>query len=112
MTDDIDPDAILAEALGIVEALSIAQVGDHGSMADLEAMAFHDRLEDPNLSFAVVRVFAGLVAAFAGYIAAARTGTSKGAEYERVARDLIRRSTSGLAFRAERRPPNDLPPGL
>jgi hypothetical protein len=51
MTDEIDPDAILAEALRIVEALSIAQVGDHGSMADLEAMAFNHRLGDPNLSF-------------------------------------------------------------
>lgn len=111
VTADFDPDAMLAEALLIVEALSIAQVGDPGSMADLEALSFNGRLGDPNLSFMVVRVFAGLVAAFAVLIAETRTGTTTGEECERAARDLIRRATSSPAFRAVRRPPDDLPPG-
>jgi len=111
MTEHLDPDAVLAEALSIVEALSVAQLGG-GAMADLEAMAFHDRLADPNLSFVVVQVFAGLVAGFAGLIAEARTGRSGGASHEREARELIRRATSGGAFRAIRRPPDDLPPAF
>jgi len=109
MTEEPDADSVLAEALAIVEALSIAHISG-GSMADLEAMAFHDRLEDPNLSLVVTSVFAAVIATFARHIAEASNGQSGVADRDREAAEIIQRTLLSGAFRAVRRPPDDLPP--
>ncbi len=104
----IDPDALVAEARNIVKALSIAQVGGHHSMAELEAMDFFDRLEEPNLLYAVLKVFSATVAALAEYTATETIGIEDGAEHEQFAAEFIRRGVDALELDIS--PRTDEPP--
>jgi hypothetical protein len=97
MTDPaIDPDEVVAEAKRFVEACAIAQVGDHHSMAEAEVMSRIEQLEEPNLCYAVVKTFAGTVAAFAAAVS----------ENESEAISFIREAVANLEIRTEPRPPS------
>lgn len=90
----ISPDEIVANAKHIVEACATAQVGDHHSMAEAEVISQIDELEDPNLLYAVVKVFSGVVSAFAMNLA----------DDEPTAVEAIRIAVHNLQFRSDTGP--------
>ena len=102
-----DPDEVVSEAVRIVKAVSIAQVGDHHPMAEVEVMDQFDSLDDPDLLYAVVKTFAGTVAALASYTASEMRPSATGAEHEEIACEVIRRAIDGLGHIVQKRSQDD-----
>jgi hypothetical protein len=102
VTDD-DVEQLIESAKAIVKALAEAQVGDHHSMANLEAMEQIDQFEDdPELLYAVLRMFSGALAVTAGLLTTDAIGEKTGPTYEAATIDFIRRAVDGLDYNAHR----------
>lgn len=102
---DINADELMADAKRIVKACAIAQVGDHHSMAEVEVADQMDRiLDEPDLCYAVVKVFSGALAKMASEIAAELLESPAPEELEAVAIEYIRRAVDDIEYRAQSRP--------
>ncbi len=102
VTDD-EIESLVDKAKGIVKALAEAQVGDHHSIANLEAMEQIDRFEDdPELLYAVLRMFSGALAVMAGLVTTDAIGDELGPKYEAATIELIRRAVDELDYTAHR----------
>jgi hypothetical protein len=102
MTDD-EIEKLVEKAKWIVKALAEAQVGDHHSIANLEAMEQIDQLEDdPELLYAVLRMFSGALAVTAGLATTDAIGDETGPRYEAATIEFIRRAVDELDYNAHR----------
>jgi hypothetical protein len=100
---DDEATQLVTRAKEIVKALAIAQVGQHHSMANLEALAQIDQFEDdPDLLYAVLRVFSGAMNVLAGVHTSDAIHEESGQRFEEITIEFIRRAVDDLDATAHR----------
>jgi hypothetical protein len=95
MPDEETMAADMQRAKDLVLAFSISQVGGH-ELAHLEVDSSIDELEDAQTLYLVIRMFSGLVAAFAEHFAIENDAGLTSAEREGRAIEAIRAALDGL----------------